>query len=139
MKKQRIYEIMFLITRPVAKECVAYEIATQNIPGQIIVTSRRQWSLVRPWARPGRCCLRCRLPWSISSVQSLDQDVSKVSCFLFLLPLGEESSPTLLDLLFSVNNLGGIFSNQIYEQKMSTKKTAMQTASCNHMAAQFGT
>ena len=39
---------MFLITRPVAKECVAYKIATQNIPGQIIVTSRRQWSLVRP-------------------------------------------------------------------------------------------
>ena len=92
-----------------------------------------------PWARPGRCCLPCRLPWSISSVQSLDQDVSKVLCFLFLLTLGEESSPTLLDLLFSVNNFGGIFSNQIYEQKMSTKKTAMQTASCNCKAAQFGT
>lgn len=34
VKKQRICEIMFLITRPVAKECVAYKIATQNIPGQ---------------------------------------------------------------------------------------------------------
>ena len=26
-KKQRICEIMFLITRPIAKECVAYEIS----------------------------------------------------------------------------------------------------------------
>ena len=96
------------------------------VPGQAMGTSRQTLPV-----------LQVTLVNQFSS--KFRSECFKVLRFLFLLTLGEESSPTLLDLLFSVNNLGGIFSNQIYEQKMSTKKTAMQTASCNHMAAQFGT